>query len=100
MNTYEISYTEFPKDADGRITGKAKRIVVGTIKAKNGIAAITELLQARVENFDPDDLRTLGSNKRGTMFGITFEANKKEADDGSVRDLSGRSRQRTEGEAT
>jgi hypothetical protein len=74
MNTFEITYYDW-QTIDGR--RKLRRHVVGQQTARNGIAAIRALLEARGVTADEmSDARSLGSNKRLTLAGITFEANK------------------------
>ena len=80
MNSYEISFTESnPNRAPGE--PYARRVVVGTQQSKNGIQAIRDLLRERFGN-DMTLLlvlaegRSIGSNKRLVVAGITFEAKK------------------------
>lgn len=74
MNAFEISYYDW-QTVDGR--RKLRRVVVGEQTARNGIQAIRDLLTARGVTADEMiDARSLGSNKRLTLAGITFEANR------------------------
>lgn len=76
MNSYEISFYDLDAPRDEFPGGK--RVVVGTFEAKNGIEAIKVALRAR--GLDEDLIaqgRSIGSNKRLVLAGISFEANKK-----------------------
>jgi hypothetical protein len=80
MNDYQISYTEF-EEVEGQ--KKLRRVVVSDGTAgRNGIEAIYTFLRARFAG-DKDllealerDARTVGSIKRLTLGGITFQADK------------------------
>lgn len=76
MNTYDIAYTNF--DADRTEHPHGQRVVIGTsVVARTGLDAIREALRAKgVDEADIATARTLGSNKRLVIAGITFDARK------------------------
>lgn len=75
LNLYEISYIDFDVDRDVYPLGQRK--VVGQREAKNGIEAIKEGLRSKgVDEADIAEARSIGSNKRLLLYGITFEAKK------------------------
>jgi hypothetical protein len=76
MNRYQISYTDF--DADRNEFPHGRTVVVAEAQeARNGIDAIYATLRARgVSRADLDTARSVGSNKRLILAGITFTAKK------------------------
>lgn len=74
MNRYRITYMEL-ETVDGKMRGRT--VLVGEQSAKNGLTAIRELLAERgVSAEDIATGRSMGSNKRFTLAGVTFMANK------------------------
>lgn len=74
MNRYRITFTNFDAEKD---RGFEIVVVAEAQEAKNGLDAIRAALRKRgVTETDILEARTIGSNKRLTLYGITFEANK------------------------
>lgn len=75
MNFYRISYTDFDQvNAAGR---KGVRVECGTFEARNAIEAIKTCLRSKgISDEDIATGRSVGSTKRLTLAGITFQGDK------------------------
>ncbi len=78
MNTYRITYTEHVERSPEHPRGFTIVEVAEAQAAKNGLDAIRAALRAKgVEEADIAQGRSIGSNKRLVIYGVTFEANKR-----------------------
>jgi hypothetical protein len=77
MNRYRITFTDHVERTPDNPRGFNIVVVAAEQEAKNGLDAIRAALKARgVTETDILSGRTVGSNKRLVLYGITFEANK------------------------
>lgn len=80
MNDYQISYSQTER-VDGKL--RSRRVVVANaVSARNGIEAIYKVLRVKFAGQQDlidaleNEARTIGSIKRLTLAGITFQADK------------------------